>query len=340
MKTIFEKPFVVVDLYSGSHCKNSDGFEKFNLEPNSVDGRYYGYMPPRDKNNLKKLGAKCKTGKAEDVIVIYVKSKKNSKDREVIAFTDSATVHKSVEDKNKLKELQRVEKVKDEDKYKYKYYYYGIESDTMYLIHDKEKFTIELKKYNRTHMFRSQRFYKGTYKELDNALLQYIHNYLSKIEYGDDAIYQGEIQQSEEKVPLEPEHSEPVFQNHGYQQVQRNAAIAKSVLKEMNFQCQINSDHITFKNSKGNPYMEGHHLIPCTARNVESFWKKQHRNLDCQANIVSLCPTCHRKIHFGTTEDKLEMIETLYKQQRKKLNQVGISVSLEDLKKLYEIENN
>lgn len=189
-------------------------------------------------------------------------------------------------------------------------------------------------------MFRSQRFYKGTYKELDNALLQYIHNYLSKIEYGDDAIYQREIQQSEEKVPLEPEHSEPVFQNHGYQQVQRNAAIAKSVLKEMNFQCQINSDHITFKNSKGNPYMEGHHLIPCTARNAETFWKKQDRNLDCQANIVSLCPTCHRKIHFGTTEDKLEMIETLYKQQINKLKQTGISVSLEDLKKLYEIENN
>lgn len=108
----------------------------------------------------------------------------------------------------------------------------------------------------------------------------------------------------------------------------------------MEFKCQINSDHITFKNSKGNPYMEGHHLIPCTASNAETFWKKQHRNLDCQANIVALCPTCHRKIHFGTTEDKLEMIEILYKQQINKLNQTDISISLEELKKLYKIENN
>lgn len=195
MKTIFEKPFVVVDLYSGSYCKNSDGLEKFNLEPNSVDGRYYGYMPPHDDVNLKKLGTNGKPN-AENVIVIYVKSKENSKDREVIAFTDSATVHKSVEDINKLKELQRVEKVKDEDKY----YRYSIESDTMYVIQDKEKFTIELKKYS-SWMFRRQRFYKGKYKELDNTLLQYIHNYLSKIEYSDDAIYQIEIQQSEEKEP-------------------------------------------------------------------------------------------------------------------------------------------
>jgi len=37
--------YIVVDLGSGSYWKTNTGHEVFNLEPNEVDGRFYGYRP-------------------------------------------------------------------------------------------------------------------------------------------------------------------------------------------------------------------------------------------------------------------------------------------------------
>ena len=42
--------YMVVDLGSGAYCKTNVGHELFNLKPNEVDGRFYGYLPPHDKD--------------------------------------------------------------------------------------------------------------------------------------------------------------------------------------------------------------------------------------------------------------------------------------------------
>ena len=83
--------------------------------------------------------------------------------------------------------------------------------------------------------------------------------------------------------------------------------------------------------------MEGHHLIPCTYSNAKFYWEKHGINIDCENNIVSLCPTCHRQIHFGSKEEKKIIIQKLYKIKAQKLEEVGINLSLNDLMDLYDI---
>lgn len=58
MKSLKEKPFVVIDLGSGSYLLENEGHEKYNEVPNSVNGKYYGYAPAHGNINITNLGAK------------------------------------------------------------------------------------------------------------------------------------------------------------------------------------------------------------------------------------------------------------------------------------------
>lgn len=73
--------------------------------------------------------------------------------------------------------------------------------------------------------------------------------------------------------------------------------------------------------------MEAHHLIPMSAQ--ENF----NNSLDVDANIVSLCPACHRKLHHGK-EIEFEL-KKLFESRLELLKQSGIEITLDDLKKYY-----
>ncbi|MDE7073949.1 MAG: HNH endonuclease, partial [Odoribacter sp.] len=103
------------------------------------------------------------------------------------------------------------------------------------------------------------------------------------------------------------------------------------------YKCAADSRHTTFTTAQGVPYMEGHHLIPCTPANARHFWDTKGRNIDCESNIVCLCPTCHRQIHYGTHDEKKALIEFLFNKQKAKLRSVGLDISLEELWGLYDI---
>jgi 5-methylcytosine-specific restriction protein A len=81
--------------------------------------------------------------------------------------------------------------------------------------------------------------------------------------------------------------------------------------------------------------MEGHHLIPCTYSNAEYYWSNFKRNIDCVENIVCLCPTCHRRIHFGSKEEQNTIITSLYQKQISSLMTVNLDISIEELLSLY-----
>ena len=93
MGILSSKPFVVIDLGSGRYVQTKVGHEYYNLIENS-NGRYYGYCPPHDNVDISNLGAKSSDNSIEDVIVIYTNKIKNSSDRVIVAFTDSATIHR------------------------------------------------------------------------------------------------------------------------------------------------------------------------------------------------------------------------------------------------------
>ena len=46
---------------------------------------------------------------------------------------------------------------------------------------------------------------------------------------------------------------------------------------------------------------------------VQDFYEN---NVDFVENIICLCPTCHRKIHYAINSDKKEMLQILFKKRK------------------------
>ena len=110
----------------------------------------------------------------------------------------------------------------------------------------------------------------------------------------------------------------------------RNPRIAQEAKELANWKCDMDADHITFTSEfDNNPYMEAHHLIPMA---VQDFYEN---SLDFVGNIICLCPTCHRKIHYAIDSDKKEMLQALFKKRKQAYENKGISITLGELYKLY-----
>lgn len=117
--------------------------------------------------------------------------------------------------------------------------------------------------------------------------------------------------------------------NRGKQKVYpRDRMVAVNALVHANHQCEIATSHETFvRRSNNKPYTEPHHLVPL------AFSDNFDVSLDVEENVVSLCSTCHNRIHYG--KDAAELVETLYSQRKELLQQVGIEVTLEELLSMY-----
>jgi 5-methylcytosine-specific restriction enzyme A len=111
----------------------------------------------------------------------------------------------------------------------------------------------------------------------------------------------------------------------------RNPAHAKKVILDANFSCEISPEHKTFiQRFNLKPFTEAHHLIPLRYHNEFKF------SLDVPANIISLCPNCHRKLHFGQLEEIESLLKFLLTNRIKRLSKCGLEVPLNKLKIFYE----
>lgn len=106
----------------------------------------------------------------------------------------------------------------------------------------------------------------------------------------------------------------------------RNQILVVQVIQSVNFCCEYDVDHRTFTSSvtKHN-YVEGHHMIPIEKQNEFNV------SLDVYANIVSLCPICHRLLHHGIIEEKLFVVEKIYSERKQRLSNSGINVNVKDI---------
>ena len=109
-----------------------------------------------------------------------------------------------------------------------------------------------------------------------------------------------------------------------HERYKRDAKLIQEAKRRDSFTCQISNEHRTFI-SKGENYVEGHHVIPMFQQKNYTF------NLDDVNNIVSLCPSCHREMH--SADDKTEILEKVYKVNSAFM--LENSVSLDDLHKMY-----
>lgn len=157
-----------------------------------------------------------------------------------------------------------------------------------------------------------------------------------------DYIYQEEIDAVTEDSLDTPEEvyeaktfdpSEMVGRNSS--RPKTNPRIAKAELKKNEYKCFFDTaeeSHKTFETPSGQNYVEAHHIIPLAQQS------KFPNMLDTKANIVPLCPNCHRKIHKGTKQTVDEMLEKIFQEREKALSQSGLKVTIEELESFYHEE--
>lgn len=129
-------------------------------------------------------------------------------------------------------------------------------------------------------------------------------------------------------IPLKPEPPITIEQTVW----KRSNILRIQTLVSADFKCEIDSRHETFIAEKtGKPYMESHHAIPL--RQQPHF----DNSLDVYANLVCLCPICHRKIHYGIKSERVGMIEHIYQNRSERLAKSGICLDLKEFVMLSEV---
>ena len=105
----------------------------------------------------------------------------------------------------------------------------------------------------------------------------------------------------------------------------RSNILREQALTFAGYACEIDKSHESFVAEKTNKaYMEGHHAIPMN--NQPRF----DQSLDVYANIVCLCPVCHRRIHHGIKSDRINMMNVIYAKRADRLANSGIRLSREE----------
>jgi hypothetical protein len=111
----------------------------------------------------------------------------------------------------------------------------------------------------------------------------------------------------------------------------RDTKIKEFVLKHANYSCEYDKKHVSFvKKSDDKNYTEIHHLIPLELQFTEKF---KFINLDCPANMVSLCSNCHNCLHYD--KDFKLILTKLYNMKKGELERSGIKITLEELISYY-----
>lgn len=127
----------------------------------------------------------------------------------------------------------------------------------------------------------------------------------------------------------------PITKSGGNKTWPRNANIAAKSIIQSNYTCTFDSNHFSFTSNKTKKtYMEPHHLIPLSEQD------KFPVSLDVEANIVSLCSTCHNCVHYGINEEKSKILGELFNSRKDRLAKCGISIELSDLLNIYNITEN
>lgn len=118
------------------------------------------------------------------------------------------------------------------------------------------------------------------------------------------------------------------YATKGIEAYRRNRDVVAGALAAAEYKCELDCTTELFVRKSSNiTYTEAHHLIPLC------FQDEFVHSLDVEANVVSLCPNCHCKLHYGADIEPL--LRTLYSLRRERLKKCGIEISYEKLLLLY-----
>lgn len=83
-------------------------------------------------------------------------------------------------------------------------------------------------------------------------------------------------------------------------QYSRDPWVAEFAKRRANGICQLCDAAAPFKNKKGEPYLETHHIV----------WLAKGGE-DTVENTVALCPNCHRKLHVAPAASDVEKLKSI-----------------------------
>ena len=142
-----------------------------------------------------------------------------------------------------------------------------------------------------------------------------------------------EINRSFKNVPKYSDTPEDVPEqiSTSYGQVYKiDPAKSRRAIVDADFTCEADKNHESFTRKNGKErYTEAHHFIP------RSYQKNYLNSLDVTANIVSLCSNCHNCLHYGSADERNQILEKLYKDRKKRLEYAGLKITLNELRNLY-----
>ena len=145
------------------------------------------------------------------------------------------------------------------------------------------------------------------------------------LEVGGDAAAVPKVLTNEDLVKLDAPIAKPAVAPKVVYGWNRDRVIVEQVLKADNYLCEIDAHHKTFVTRRNDQlYLEGHHLIPLSCQN------KFDKSLDVYANIIGLCPNCHRQLHFGKKNEVRNILKGLYNLRADRLVKSGIEVSKDE----------
>ncbi|MGG1400182.1 hypothetical protein ABE288_20520 [Bacillus salipaludis] len=173
--------------------------------------------------------------------------------------------------------------------------------------------------------------YHSLYKLLMAKNFRYVHE-----ESQDEECFQEEIEKTEidssiviEDIPKEPIKGE--FNHNLSRKWKRNHITSKKAIVLAKYKCEYDNKHMFFKSSvTGKNYVEAHHLIPM------EFQGQFKRSLDVEANIISLCPLCHKTVHHATAEEIEQIIKELYAKRRNRFQKCEIEIDINRLLTFYQ----
>lgn len=174
-------------------------------------------------------------------------------------------------------------------------------------------------------------YYNGIDMEVDHQKVE--QEFTELVEKN---IKKGITLDSNDDLPKKPKKSKKTTKKKKEKYyINRDSAITAKALKRANYKCEYNQDHFSYMTTQEKMFTEGHHLIPMQYYQDFSI---RDVSIDHIANVVSLCPNCHSRIHHGNDADRRKMIKKLFADRKSRLEDAEIDVTLEDFYLYYDLK--
>lgn len=114
------------------------------------------------------------------------------------------------------------------------------------------------------------------------------------------------------------------------EKINRDSEVSGNAIINAGYKYEYNPNHIWFNSKSTNrPYVEAHHLIPMAGYDDFEY------SIDVEANVVSLCVVCHKKLHHATMREKIDILTYLYNERKERFEQCNIGLDLEEVVRYY-----